>query len=55
MKTRGGRLSAVVATVLVIAGCGSSQPASSSNLPTSIGKGEGALNLIAWTGYVESG
>jgi putative spermidine/putrescine transport system substrate-binding protein len=53
MKSRGGRISAVLATVL-IAACGSSQ-ASTSNLPTSIGKGEGALNLIAWTGYVESG
>jgi putative spermidine/putrescine transport system substrate-binding protein len=26
-----------------------------SNLPTSIGEGEGSLNLIAWNGYVESG
>ena len=55
MKTRGGRWSALLATVLVIAGCGGSQQTTSSNLPGSIGKGEGALNLIAWTGYVESG
>ena len=55
MTTRGGRLSAILATVLVIAGCGTAQQSTTSNLPSSIGKGEGALNLIAWTGYVESG
>jgi putative spermidine/putrescine transport system substrate-binding protein len=55
MTTRGGRLSAILATVLLIAGCGAAQQSSTSNLPSSIGKGEGALNLIAWTGYVESG
>jgi putative spermidine/putrescine transport system substrate-binding protein len=40
-------------------GCGSSSDSSSttaeSNLPTSVGKGEGELNLIAWAGYVEDG
>src|ERR1700738_881968 len=55
MKIRAGRWSAVLATVLVVAACGGTQQSSSSNLPSSIGKGEGALNLIAWTGYVESG
>lgn len=56
MRMRAGRLIAVLgATVVVIAGCGSSQSTRSSNLPASIGAGEGALNLIAWTGYVESG
>jgi len=44
-----------LALTLALAGCGSSQPAATSNLPTTIGKGEGAVNLIAWTGYVESG
>jgi putative spermidine/putrescine transport system substrate-binding protein len=39
------------------AGCGSSDDSSSStsDLPQSVGKGEGALNLIAWAGYVEDG
>ena len=40
-------------------GCGSSSDSSSttadSNMPTSVGKGEGELNLIAWAGYVEDG
>ncbi|HEY8738602.1 MAG TPA: ABC transporter substrate-binding protein [Candidatus Dormibacteraeota bacterium] len=43
--------------VVMLAACGSpqssAQPASS--LPTTIGSGEGTLNLVAWTGYVESG
>jgi len=32
-----------------------SAPAPSVNLPTSVGPGEGALNLIAWAGYVVGG
>jgi putative spermidine/putrescine transport system substrate-binding protein len=40
-------------------GCGSSNDSTSSSatsdLPTSVGKGEGELNLIAWAGYVEDG
>jgi putative spermidine/putrescine transport system substrate-binding protein len=43
--------------MLVLAACGgtqsSNQPAAS--LPSTIGAGEGTLNLVAWTGYVESG
>jgi putative spermidine/putrescine transport system substrate-binding protein len=43
--------------MVMLAACGSpqssAQPASS--LPTTIGSGEGTLNLVAWTGYVESG
>jgi putative spermidine/putrescine transport system substrate-binding protein len=48
----------VGALALVAAGCGSSNKSSSGsnstnglNLPTSIGKGEGALNLIEWPYY----
>jgi putative spermidine/putrescine transport system substrate-binding protein len=48
----------VGALALVAAGCGSSSKSSSGgtttnglNLPTSIGKGEGALNLIEWPYY----
>src|SRR4051812_45092736 len=32
-----------------------SAPAPSVNLPSSVGPGEGALNLIAWAGYVVGG
>ena len=56
MKRFHGNLVAASAATLMLAACGgtsTAQPAS--NLPTSIGAGEGALNLVAWTGYVESG
>jgi putative spermidine/putrescine transport system substrate-binding protein len=33
----------------------SASPSSSSNLPQSIGPGEGALNIIIWAGYAENG
>jgi len=45
-----------LALAVVVGACGSSgssTTSSSSNLPTSIGKGEGELNLIAWEGYTE--
>ncbi len=44
------------ALVLGAAACGSSSNSSTSasNLPTSVGKGEGQLNLVAWEGYAES-
>ena len=41
--------------VLAVAGCGGSDDDSSSDEVTSIGKTEGALNLIAWAGYAEDG
>jgi putative spermidine/putrescine transport system substrate-binding protein len=56
----GSRALLILVTVLatVAAGCGSSNKSSSntspggkSNLPTSIGKGEGQLNVVAWEGY----
>src|SRR5438874_2549440 len=57
MKFRFGIAAIVVAAMAVVAGCGSSSSSSSSesssNLPSSIGKLEGALNLIAWQGYTE--
>jgi len=56
MKQFHGNIVAASAAALMLAACGgtsTAQPAS--NLPTSIGPGEGALNLVAWTGYVESG
>jgi putative spermidine/putrescine transport system substrate-binding protein len=48
-------LGAILAAMLVgVSACGSSSsgPASGS-LPTSIGKGEGQLNLVAWEGYAQ--
>src|SRR5271165_3768382 len=43
------------AITLGVGACGSSSsgPVSASNLPTSIGKGEGELNLVAWEGYAQ--
>src|SRR5437868_7872595 len=36
---------------VLVSGCGGSSSSSNAKLPTSIGKGEGQLNLIAWEGY----
>ena len=44
----------VVFLAFAAAGCGSKKK-SGSAAQTSVGKGEGALNLIAWAGYVEDG
>jgi putative spermidine/putrescine transport system substrate-binding protein len=56
-------LALVTVAAMVVAGCGSSSNSSStsggggtsaaSNLPQTIGKGEGQLNLIAWEGYTQ--
>jgi putative spermidine/putrescine transport system substrate-binding protein len=56
MRSRVG-LGLGVGLMLVLAACGGSQSTNqpASNLKSSIGAGEGALNLVAWTGYVESG
>lgn len=56
-------LAALGAVILFAAACkgsssttgGTSGGGTTSNLPTSIGEGEGALNLIAWSGYTEKG
>ena len=51
-----GALLAIVA--LVAAGCGSDSDESGSSdttLPTEVGEGEGALNIVAWAGYIEDG
>ena len=56
MKRFHGKIIAASAAALVLAACGgSSTTGTGSNLKQSIGPGEGALNLVAWTGYVESG
>jgi putative spermidine/putrescine transport system substrate-binding protein len=48
-------LGAVLATMVVaVSACGSSSKTSSSaSLPTTIGTGEGQLNLVAWEGYTQ--
>ena len=55
MKRYRSNLIAAAGAVLVLGACGGTSSAPASTLPQSIGTGEGALNLIAWTGYVESG
>jgi putative spermidine/putrescine transport system substrate-binding protein len=53
---RGRALLALMAAVALIgAACGKGGGGGSSKVFDTIGKGEGALNLIAWNGYVESG
>ncbi|MEA2209004.1 MAG: putative spermidine/putrescine transport system substrate-binding protein [Solirubrobacteraceae bacterium] len=49
-------LAAVLTTMVVaVSACGSSSSSSSSSakLPSTIGKGEGQLNLVAWEGYTQ--
>jgi putative spermidine/putrescine transport system substrate-binding protein len=45
----------LMAMVGAVSACGSSSSSSSSasNLPSTIGKGEGQLNLVAWEGYAQ--
>ncbi len=45
----------LAALTLTVAACGSSSSStvSANNLPNSIGKGEGELNLVAWEGYAQ--
>jgi putative spermidine/putrescine transport system substrate-binding protein len=43
----------LLAIMLLLAGCGSSSSNTNGEELQKVGKGEGALNLIAWAGYVE--
>jgi len=56
-RPRASLAGAVLVTLLlmglVACGGGGSSSSSSSNLPTSVGKGEGKLNVIAWEGYTQ--
>ncbi len=61
-KTRVGRFVAVAAAALTLgavaipattAGAGTTPPTQNMKPQTSVGKGEGALNLIAWEGYAQ--
>jgi putative spermidine/putrescine transport system substrate-binding protein len=54
MKT--ARLAAFAAGIVLIAtACGSSSGSSGAKAPTTVGKGEGSLNLVIWAGYAEDG
>ena len=54
MRMRG--VTALVATAAIaVAACSSSTGSAGPSLPTSVGNGEGALNLVAWAGYVVGG
>jgi putative spermidine/putrescine transport system substrate-binding protein len=57
MKPYRANLIASAGMMLALAACGgtSNSAQTGSNLPQTIGASETALNLIAWTGYVESG
>ena len=51
-------LAGAAVSVLVLAACGSdsgSSSGSAASTPTEIGKGEGALKIVAWAGYAEDG
>lgn len=49
-------MGAIGALAIVAAACGGgASPKPSLDLPTSIGAGEGALNLVIWAGYAERG
>src|SRR5256885_13435928 len=54
-RYRANLIAPAVAMLVRGAGGGTSNNQAASNLPQSIGAGEGNLNLVAWTGYVESG
>lgn len=50
----------LAALMLVAAGCGSDSDSdesggSDTTLPAEVGEGEGALNIVAWPGYIEDG
>jgi len=46
-------IAGLLAFMLLIAGCGSSDNSSTGKELTKVGKGEGSLSLISWAGYVE--
>ena len=45
----------VAAAAIAVAACSNSAGSAGPSLPTSVGSGEGALNLVAWAGYVVGG
>jgi len=53
-RMRGGLALAAVA-VIAVGACSSSGGSAAPSLPTTVGDGEGALNVVAWAGYVVGG
>ena len=53
------KLAALSAAALILAGCSSSDSASSGlpkvDMLKELGQGEGQVNIVAWAGYVENG
>jgi putative spermidine/putrescine transport system substrate-binding protein len=50
------RIPAILAIIgLLAAACGTGAPGAPTGAPTSLGEGEGELNLIIWAGYAERG
>ncbi len=45
----------VATAAIAVAACGGSSGSAAPSLPASLGDGEGALNLVAWAGYVVGG
>ena len=54
MRMRGAT-ALVAAAAVAVAACSSSAGSAGPSLPASLGDGEGALNLVAWAGYVVGG
>lgn len=55
MRMRGVLALATTAAIAVSACSGSTPSSAGPSLPTSVGDGEGTLNLVAWAGYVVGG
>ena len=65
MNTRGRLVAVITAGMIVVTACGGGPaategdggpgPVPESEMQTEIGAGEGALSIIAWTGYIERG
>ncbi len=48
-------IAGLLAFMVILAGCGGSSDSGSTTAASTVGKGEGELNLIAWAGYAEDG
>ncbi|MFM6981917.1 MAG: extracellular solute-binding protein, partial [Microbacteriaceae bacterium] len=56
MTRRAGLAGLAVASIVVLAGCGTSGTGGNgAGMPTELGEGEGAVSILAWPGYVEDG
>ena len=55
MKRMRGGLALAAVAVIAVGACSSSGGSAAPSLPTTVGDGEGALNVVAWAGYVVGG